>query len=330
MVIVKPIIYLSGRFSTGKKLEKAWLKRTGCTHRCFSFAYTHPNGIDYNKQAAIALRVCEKNGIGIMMDSGAHSLHRLEAQSKRRSAISDKKKIIDLVDLKEQMYGQYVDYCKKNGTKWDFYVTLDYLMHQPTIVRMQRRFIKDGLLPVPVYHGDQGLEWLQKHQDMGSKLICISTGGDNRGGISYKKQRFYLDRVFEYATKHNLQLHGLALTSLGILTAYPWWSVDSSTWVRASIFGMLAFPDREKNTTYNVHISERRTKAKVASYNTMSRKQRAMLERKIQDFGFTLEELRDSKKGLDGRHDWNGKVFANIFSLIDISKQKHSEWERLV
>jgi hypothetical protein len=92
---------------------------------------------------------------------------------------------------------------------------------------------------------------------------------------------------------------------------------------------MITFPDREKNTIYNIHISERPTTTPVASYNNMSRKHRQAVDATIRDFGFNLEELRDSKKGLEGRHIWNGKVFSNIFDLIDTKQRKHVEWERL-
>lgn len=330
MVQANPRIYLSGRFSTGKKIEAAWLKRTGCTHRCFSFATLHPEAVNYSKVSIEALAVCEKKGIGIMMDSGAHTLHAIERQSKQRSAISDKQKTIDAEALKDDMYERYVEYCHENNSKWDFYVTLDYKRHQPTILRMQKRFIADGLLPVPVYHGDKGLDWLSKYKDLGCNLIALSTGNDIRGKVSYKNVRFYFDRVFEYAAKHNLKLHGLAITSLGMLTAYPWWSVDSSTWVRSSIYGMITFPDQDKNTIYNIHISERKSTGQTASYNNMSRRQRHAVEATIKDFGFTLKEIRDAKDGLEGRHDWNGKVFANVFDLIDTTKQKHVAWERLI
>lgn len=326
-----PRVYLSGRFSTGTEIESAWLKRTGCKFRCFSFANLHPEAVNYSIAAVEALKVCEKNGIGIMMDSGAHTFHKFVAQTKRRSKISDSKKSIDIEALKDVMYGWYVDYCKQNKRKWNFYVTLDYKRHQPTIYRMQRKFIHDGLMPVPVYHGDTELQWLKKYRDLGCKLIAVGTGGDIRGaGFNFKRYRFFFDRVFEFCHKHDIKVHGLAITSMGLITAYPWWSVDSSTWVRASIYGMIAFPDRDKNVTYNLHISERKTNSGVASYNNLPKMQRDKITSTIKELGFNLKELRDDKNGLEGRHTWNGMMFANIFNIIDTKKIKHVEWERLV
>lgn len=265
-----------------------------------------------------------------MMDSGAFSFHRWAAQTRRRSEISKSKEEVDPEKLQLTMYKWYRDYCLRNKKKWDFFLTLDYKPHQPTIFAMQQRFIKDKLLPIPVYHGDSELDWLKKYKDLGCDLIAVGAISTDIRGHSYKKYRFFFDRVFEYAAKHGLKLHGLAVTSLSLITAYPWYSVDSSTWVRSSIYGMITFPDREKNTIYNIHISEKNTTTKVASYNDMPAKQKSMVEATIKEFGFTLKELRDAKNGLEGRHTWNGKIFANVFDLVDTTKQKHVSWERLI
>lgn len=331
MAATNPRVYLGGRFSTNTKIEEAWLKRTGCKFRCFSFANVYPECVYYTSNASAAIDVCEKNNVGIMMDSGAFSFHKFAAQSKRRSEISDKKKDIDPEKLQKVMYRWYRDYCLENKKKWDFYLTLDYKPHQPTIFKMQKQFVKDGLMPIPVYHGDSDLDWLKRYKDtFGCKLISIGAISTDLRGHSYKKYRFFFDRVFEYGAKHGIKFHGLAVTSLGLITAYPWYSIDSSTWVQSSIYGMITFPDRDKNTIYNIHISERRTTTPVASYNNMPRRQRSLVEATIKEFGFTLKELRNGKEALDGRHDWNGKVFAHIFDLVDTTKQKHVHWERLI
>jgi hypothetical protein len=322
-------VYLSGRFSTDVKIEKEWLHRTKCKYRCFSFANIYPKTVYYSKNAETALDVCEKKGIGIMLDSGAYSFHRWVASTARRGKIADERKDIDIEAMQRRWYRWYSRYCLKHGDKWDFYFTLDYKMHQPTIYAMQEQFIKDGLHPIPVYHGDSDLDWLLKQKELcGKDLIGIGRGLAIRGH-RHKGQRFYVDQVFNYGAKHGIKFHGLAMTSLSMISAYPWYSVDSSTWVQSAIFGMLIFPDREKNTNYNLHISERATKTPVASYNTMTSKQQAMVRETITDMGFTMRELRDEKDGLEGRHIWNGYMFANIFDIVDTKKEKVKRWEPL-
>jgi len=314
-----PKVFLSGRFSARTpEVELAWLKRTGCKYRCFSFAFCHPAGAFYTKAVERALHVSEKRKIEIMMDSGAHTIH------------ADKKKDkLDPEELKETMYAEYVPWVKENKDKWAFYVTLDYLRHQPTIFKMQKRFMRDGLRPVPVYHGDSDLTWLKKYRDMGFKFICVGTTAEIRGSSTHRSKQFFLDRVFDFGAKHDIQFHGLAMTSLSVMLQFPWYSVDSSTWARTAAFGMITFLDKDKNIVYHVHISDQKkaSKSKITMYSKLDKHHKRMIDAKIADFGFTIDELRESR---DARYEYNGKVFSNVFSLIDRSRTMHTNWERLV
>ena len=325
-----PRIYLSGRFTTGTKIEAAWLKRTGCKYRCFSFANVVKGQMWYNKKSVQALEVCEKKDIGIMMDSGAHSLHKIEAESMRRGSRASGKQTIDIEEEKDKMFKDYVSYVKKNKKKWDFYVTLDFIRHQPSILAMQRKFEGVGLRPVPVYHGDHSLDWMLRYE--GCDLFGIGIYRAFRGK-GWRGTRFFLDQLFDFAAKHNFRLHGLAATSLSIMTMYPWWSVDSSTWSKSATFGCINYPDPDKNTIYNLHISERLTNSEVASYNTLQRKQQEMIEEHVKELGFDFKAMRRIKGGEDERHNFNGWVFSNLDKVgIDFTKQreKAASWERLV
>src|SRR6267154_300103 len=103
----KPRVYLGGRFSTNAKIEKAWLKRTECKFRCFSFANVFPQCFYYSSNVEAAMEVCEKKDVGIMMDSGMASFHKFTDQTRRRSEISDSKKKIDMEALKDTWYTWY-------------------------------------------------------------------------------------------------------------------------------------------------------------------------------------------------------------------------------
>ena len=216
-------IYLSGRFSITAKKEAAWLKRTGCKHRCFSFAVTDPEGINYSKDVAKALTVCEKQKVNIMMDSGAHSIHVLNRATKDRGTKAKAKQSINIQEVQEKMYQRYVAYCKANKKKWAFYVTLDFLREQPVIYKQQQRFLKDGLHPMPVVHGESNIDyWIRKHADMGHKYIALGGATIHKGTLD-----FYFDTAFNLAAKLGLSYHGLAFTSLTMITRWPWKSVDS-------------------------------------------------------------------------------------------------------
>src|ERR1700761_662392 len=243
-------IYLSGRFTVNKQIEKAWLKRTKCTCRCFSFAFVNPakpvKGY-FNKNCVGALHAAEEAKVKIMMDSGAFSLHGLTLKAKKQGATAQQKSF-DLNAIKELMYESYKQYCLENKKKWEFYVTLDFVKNQEIIMAMQERFLKDKLKPMPVYHGDSNLDWLSRHKDMGHSYICI-------GGLHlHKGSKFhYLDKVFNYGAKHNITYHGLAMTNMATIIDYPFRSVDSSTWSRTAAFGMILIPDVRRKKFLNLH-----------------------------------------------------------------------------
>lgn len=329
-----PRIYLSGRFTTDTKKELAFLKATGCKFRCFSFANVVEDQMWYQEGVAEALKVCEDKGVGIMMDSGAHSLHKIQAQSKRRNVKAYEKQTISIEKEKELMFKKYVQFCseKNHFKKWDFFVTLDFKRHQPSIFKMQLRFEKEGLRPIPVYHGDHSLDWVMKYKDKGYDLIGVGSSKELRG-TGFKGYRYYLDKLFNLGAKHSIKYHGLAVTSLSMLTMYPWWSVDSSTWSKVATFGCITFPDVERNTIYNLHISERQCKAGVTSYNNLPKSQQKLIVKRIEDLGFSIGPMRKIKGGEEHRHTFNGWAMSHLEKLgVDFDKQgqKATKWESLL
>lgn len=321
-------IFLSGRFDVGTKIEKAWLARTGCKHRCFTYANIDIESRHHNKRVIESLAVCEKQGVSIMMDSGAASLHNIQNASRSRSTRNLAKMHLDTTAMAENIFQRYADYCKENKEKWAFFVTLDFKKHQPTIFAMQKKFERKGLSDVtPVFHGDASIDWMNKYHDRGCKLMGISSINSARNRHSPHKFRYYLDAVFNRAAKLNMDLHGLAMTSLSILTQYPWWSVDSAAWTKTASFGSILFPNTAKNVIENVHISNR-TSTVSCSYGKMTRKQQQEIRERVTELGFSIKELREDVKA---RHDFNGWVFSNLPKIIDCSVNRSgAKWETLL
>jgi hypothetical protein len=329
-----PKIFLSSRHDTNSRIEKTWLKKTGCIYRCFTYANVSPEAIYYSKGVAEALTVCENtDGVEIMMDSGAHSIHKIaEAAAAGRSDKHAKKQSIDIEELKEKMFKNYSSYCLKNSKKWSFYLTLDYKKSQPVIYEMQLRFEKIGLRPLPVYHGDSSIDWLKKYIDLGHNFICL--GGDVMSRDKGRKgRRRFLDQVFNYTESHKIRVHGLAQTSLSGMTSYPYYSVDSATWAKnAGSYGTILYPDFERNQFFQLHVSRRESKTVDTSYNRLPKEQRREIEKTVEKLGWDIQELRDDDLGGMGRHEFNGYIYSNLDKLgIDFEHQasKKAHWEIL-
>lgn len=318
-------IYLSGRFTVGAAIEKAWLKRTGCKHRCFSFAFVCPvkiPGMAFNKKVAAALKHCEDSKVKIMMDSGAHSLHTIDRASAKRNVNAKKKQTMDITQLQKLMFDEYVKFCHAGKKKWAFYVTLDFKKEQSVIYQMQKDFAVQELAPTPVYHGDSNIDWLKKHLDMGHKFICIggATLHPGKSGLAY-----YFDKVFNFGAKHGISYHGLAFTSLDIIMTWPFKSVDSSTWSRCAAFGMIVIPDIARRKFFNVHVSTRGS-SNQNSMNHMTRSQKGELKELLATHDFDLKAMRSSEIE---RHDWNGFVMSNL-AKFGVTQNSKRTWDNIL
>lgn len=185
-------------------------------------------------------------------------------------------------------YPGYVPWLRSKPYPFDFYVTLDYRMEAPLVYRVTQRLRKLGLRPVPVYHGDASLSWLQRYIDEGYRLIGISKGFFR--GRPGELRKFY-DQVFNLTESQGVACHGFACTGADMFR-YPWYSVDSTTLVIQSGRGNLL----RANGIF-VNISE------GATGNVLGEETR----HQIQQYGLDFETLRVDYKE---RLKYNARVLA--------------------
>lgn len=90
---------------------------------------------------------------------------------------------------------------------------------------------------IPVYHysdfasGDYALldEFIEK-------FSYISIGGVAGEGLGTKNEKLLYDFIFS-RTQDKVKVHGLGITALRILKRYPFYSVDSTSWLSAARYG---------------------------------------------------------------------------------------------
>lgn len=99
-----------------------------------------------------------------------------------------------------------------------------------------------GAKPLPCFHAGEDeryLEWYVENYDY------ITLGG--MVGSSTKALCIWLDRMWDrYLTdgsgRPRLKVHGFGITAIPIMERYPWWSVDSSSWIQSAAFGSIITP----------------------------------------------------------------------------------------
>jgi len=93
---------------------------------------------------------------------------------------------------------------------------------------------------MPIHHQGESIDILKTMIDEGCQYVGISPSNDAR-----TKQRMkYLDEVFTYLSSQPTRIltHGYAVTSETLMDSYPWFTVDSITWIYIAGFGMVKTP----------------------------------------------------------------------------------------
>jgi hypothetical protein len=180
--------------------------------------------------------------ISVMLDSGAFS-------SWTRG------EIIKLAD--------YIEFVKRCEHVLDSYVSLDVipgsLGRAPGSLKCPRTFeqvevsgsqsyanlqaMKDaGLRPIPVFHQGEAIAWLEKMLRDGEHYLGVSPAKN----MPWHLQQRWLDRIFAIVTDRTgaplIKVHGFGIAYVDWLKRYPFFSVDTAGWLKASVFGKIYVP----------------------------------------------------------------------------------------
>lgn len=97
-----------------------------------------------------------------------------------------------------------------------------------------------GCPVIPVYHGTDGsIDWLDRYIDAGFKYIGIAPGPVRRD----RKLFMHWLRACFARKPDDVGYHGFAVTGIDAMRAFPWYSVDSTSWMSGLRYGNLGLWD---------------------------------------------------------------------------------------
>lgn len=142
----------------------------------------------------------------------------------------------------------YCEYIKRNMDLWrveDGVVmasVLDGIGDPLQTYRNQLHMEALGAKPLPCFHAGEDERYLEHYV---KNYEYITLGG--MVGSSTKQLCIWLDRMWErYLTdgsgRPRLKVHGFGITAIPIMQRYPWYSVDSSSWIQSAAFGSIITP----------------------------------------------------------------------------------------
>lgn len=217
-------------------------------------------------------RLVRQTGIPVFLDSGAFSAFTQKIE----------------IDLPT-----YCQFIKNNADIIEVASVLDGIGDPELTLTNQKRMEDLGTTPLPCFHYGEDPKFLEHYIE---NYDHITLGG--MVPISNGPLQKWLDHIWaNYLTDENgyprLRVHGFGLTSLPLMLRYPWYSVDSTSWVLTGSFGSIYWPTK-KNPEGKLAISDQspRTKDLGQHYDTLSDIERARVDEIIESRGFTAEELR--------------------------------------
>lgn len=198
---------------------------------------------------------------------------------------------------KEINIDDYISFIKENEQVIDVYANLDVIGNAQATWANQIYMENAGLHPLPVFHYGEDEKWLQRI--LSRKYEYISLGG--MVPISTKDLFQWLDHIWlDYLVDKDgypiVKVHGFGLTSLRLMLRYPWYSVDSTSWVVTGRMGSIYIP-RQKGgkwiydeDSWKVAVSNRSPNTKEAGKHltTMSPLEKKILLQYIEEKGYKL------------------------------------------
>ncbi len=134
----------------------------------------------------------------------------------------------------------YAEFIKRYAKQLLAYVNLDIIYNADESWKNQQFLEAEGLRPIPVYHYGEDIRHWKRMVD---NYDYIGIGGV-AGGVTLGQFVNFADPAFEYLwqTKPDCKVHGFAVTSHQLMTRYPFWSVDSTTWLKHAAYGNIMAP----------------------------------------------------------------------------------------
>ena len=210
----------------------------------------------------------------------------------------------------------YVDFVQRNekylfacvsldaipgGTVKSLYVGEQEIAGCAKLSYKNHQYLKHaGLQPIPVFHQFDPFEWLDRYIEDGETYIGISPYlRAHKSAI-----RTWLDKCFLRLTNKNglpiVQTHGFGMTTIELLVRYPWYSVDSTSWVMTGAYGCVAIPLRRGDGSYDYTRPLRVTLTNRPNSRPNDFDLQLLIQPSVREYfstiGLDLELLRNSDK----------------------------------
>ena len=138
----------------------------------------------------------------------------------------------------------------------------------------------------PYEYLERALEWKDEN---GKHIPYIALGGMVGKPMPVKKSflRICFD-IIKKSSNPNVKTHAFGMTSFDLLSQYPITSADSTSWIMTGANGAIM------TDVGTIEVSDKLSH-KISHYSHLPKSIQEEFEKSIKEYGFTLEELRESR-----------------------------------
>lgn len=141
----------------------------------------------------------------------------------------------------------YAEYVKQSRNRWSVCSSMDVIGQGDEAAAASysvfQTLVSLGAEVIPVFHVREPDSWLRRYVAEGHPYLAI--GGMVPEAKSWLKDR--LDGLWgniltDDAGRPRCHVHGFGLTTFDLMFRYPWYSVDSTSWLMTGVYGACVLP----------------------------------------------------------------------------------------
>lgn len=172
-----------------------------------------------------------------------------------------------------------------------------------------------------IFHQGEDIKWLETLMQYNDDYV--KSGGDPLYiGLSpandrtTKQKALWLDKIMPYLTNSDgsakVKWHGFGVTAVDLMKRYPWFTVDSTAWMRAGAYGAVKVPQFSKAHPYLdskliVSVTEGTGMSQANKhYSSFSAREQRAVRDYLKSIGLSIEAVgQDEKEGVAARQKAN-------------------------
>lgn len=223
----------------------------------------------------------------------------------------------------------YIQFIKDHAHLLEAYPNLDVINNAELTYKNQKILEEAGIHPLPVWHFGSDEKWLELYIDEGYPYICMGGMVPNSKSVLRPALDSLWRRVLTDDTgMPKVKVHGFAMTSFDLMYRYPWFSVDSKSWIDIAKFGGILVPPlkngkRDYLNPNKIHLTPRSIGAHADRHHirTCSHGIRAGTFRYLKEIGIPMGRSRfksvPPKYELKAREQWADGEQTKVEITID-------------